>query len=155
MPSQVDCDIAWTPRIAKAWSKNMATAPLTDGFVLACHKDWRDGQRTKRFVNDRFWLQISWSFFDEMHFLMAPASPVNHGAVRRRFYLYVHEHVLHFYWDIPRIVNCKSNYELTIFVLKVAESLFSLKLCFLVRDSLRHRLWDPNSPKKNLSEMQS
>eukprot|EP00434_Breviolum_minutum_P018993 symbB.v1.2.016746.t1/scaffold1277.1/size127245/10 len=26
-------------QIAKAWSKNMATAPLTDGFVLACHKD--------------------------------------------------------------------------------------------------------------------
>lgn len=26
-------------RIAKAWSKNMATAALSDGFVLACHKD--------------------------------------------------------------------------------------------------------------------
>jgi hypothetical protein len=28
-------------RIAKAWSKNMATAALSDGFVLACHKEIR------------------------------------------------------------------------------------------------------------------
>ena len=26
-------------RIAKAWSKNLATSPLRDSFVLACHKD--------------------------------------------------------------------------------------------------------------------
>ena len=59
---------------------------------------------------------------------MDPASPVNHGAVRRRFYLYVHEHVVHFYWDIPRIVNCKSNYELTIFV-RFPSFFFHLATC--------------------------
>ena len=30
------------PRIAKAWSKNVASAWLGDGFVLSCHKDKGD-----------------------------------------------------------------------------------------------------------------